>query len=69
VSEAATAKPDWPQRVSLRLQHFDPSLLLFGAVGLALIMLVVNPLARLVVTGFTPNEGGGAFTLDSYLVA
>jgi iron(III) transport system permease protein len=70
VSDTTTSNVGSREEASflLRLRHLDPALLLFGAVGLVLVMLVVNPLARLVLTGFTADEGGG-LTFGNYLAA
>ncbi len=71
MTDIAPAKDvERPQRTPLRvrLRHFDLSLLLFCAAGLVLAMLVVNPLARLVLIGFSSGKGGG-WTLGNYLAA
>ncbi|MGH7096611.1 MAG: ABC transporter permease [Stellaceae bacterium] len=55
-------------RLIVRLRHFDPSLLALCAFGLVLVMLVVNPLARLILTGFTAQDTG-RFTIANYITA
>src|SRR5579872_5601283 len=71
VADIARVKSaDRPERASLRmrLRHFDLSLLLFAAVGLVLAMLVLNPLVRLTLLGFSSDQAGG-LTLENYLAA
>src|SRR5919199_481474 len=51
-----------------RLRHFDPALLLFLAAALVLVVLVANPLVRLIWTSFQDAQTG-AFTLANYAAA
>src|SRR5919199_1294755 len=51
-----------------RLRHFDPALLLFLAAALVLVVLVANPLLRLIWTSFQDAQTG-AFTLANYAAA
>ena len=52
----------------LRLQHLDLSLIFFALVALVLVLLVLNPIARLVLTSFSTADGN-AFTLANYIAA
>jgi len=58
------------RRTSLkrRLQHFEPSLIVFLIVAAVLVFLVVNPLARLVITSLQTGDGA-AWTLGNYVAA
>lgn len=51
-----------------RLRHFEPSLIVFLAIAAILVLLVVNPLIRLIITSLT-NGDGTVWTLSNYVAA
>ncbi len=51
-----------------RWRHFDRSLLVWGLLIAVLLLLVINPLARLLWTSFQ-HPDTGAFTLENYAAA
>ncbi len=59
---------DLTSRSSLRVRSFDPLMLLWVVLAAALVMLVVNPLFRLVQASLAEADTG-AFTLMNYVAA
>lgn len=51
-----------------RVRQFDPALLLFIGIAMILVLLVVNPLIRLIVTSLTTGDGQ-SWTLANYVTA
>ncbi|MSP67319.1 MAG: iron ABC transporter permease [Alphaproteobacteria bacterium] len=51
-----------------RLRHFDPTILIWLAIAAVLILLVVNPLFRLILTSLQ-DPVTGALTFDHYIYA
>jgi iron(III) transport system permease protein len=66
--EAAAAPPAWPAPLGGRSRHVDASAWVWiGAIAI-LLLLVVNPLLRLLVVSFQEPDGAG-FTLANYVAA
>ena len=62
---ARAPQPGW---AAARLRRFEPATLVWIAAVLALVFLVVSPVARLVVSSLQSTETG-AFTLRNYVIA
>ncbi len=57
-----------PGRLALRWRHFDRATLIWLLLIALLLLLVVNPLARLFLVSFQ-KDAGGSFTLGNYVYA
>jgi len=71
ITEHGTAAPavtSLRDGLRMRLRHFDPTLLVFLAIAAILVLLVLNPLVRLVATSLTTGDGQ-SWTLDNYVSA
>jgi iron(III) transport system permease protein len=66
--EAAAASPAWTARPGQRWRRFDPSAWVWIGAIAVLLLLVVNPLVRLLVVSFQEPDGA-AFTLANYVAA
>ncbi|KQX85004.1 ABC transporter permease [Variovorax sp. Root473] len=67
VSEAAAPQPARPAPLTVPSRLADPALWLFGVLVVALVLLVANPILRLVWDSFSSADGGA--TLRNYTSA
>src|SRR5689334_20642543 len=66
--DAAALAPELPAPLARRWRHLDASMLIWLGAIAVLLLLVVNPLGRLLAASFQQPDTG-AFTLGNYIAA